>query len=393
MSSIERHPAGLTVPVTHSPPASAAGKSISSGSSRLPLSLTIVAAVLALAWFVSLRQSALFLVGIAMGGILAGARFGFTTGWRRLIEQRDASGVIAQLGLLAVAAAISMPLLALFPNDLMAALGPPSVSLLVGAFVFGAAMQIADGCGSGTLYKAGLGIPLNMAILPMFVIGSFLGSVHLDRWLSLGATAPIGLVNEVGPLPAFGLTLFGLILVGGLAVAWSRGASGRPAVWLDRRLLIAGVGLALLAALNLLLAGQPWGVVYGFGLWGAKLATAAGVFDPTANAFWSQTGNFNALSQTVFLDVTTITNLGILAGALWISARKAPSAAPMTGRQWAICLLAGFLLGYSSRLAFGCNVGAMVSGISTGSLHGWIWVALAFCGSLIGVRLRRHFGF
>ena len=56
-------------------------------------------------------------------------------------------------------------------------------------------------------------------------------------------------------------------------------------------------------------------------------------------------------------------------------------------------IIAGFLLGYSSRLAFGCNVGAMVSGISTGSIHGWIWVVMAFLGSLIGVRVRRYFGY
>jgi uncharacterized membrane protein YedE/YeeE len=66
------------------------------------------------------------------------------------------------------------------------------VSLLIGAFVFGLTMQIADGCGSGTLYKAGLGVPLNMGILPLFALGSFAGSVHLDRWLSLGQTEPVG---------------------------------------------------------------------------------------------------------------------------------------------------------------------------------------------------------
>jgi uncharacterized membrane protein YedE/YeeE len=58
-----------------------------------------------------------------------------------------------------------------------------------------------------------------------------------------------------------------------------------------------------------------------------------------------------------------------------------------------IGLVAGFFLGYSSRLAFGCNVGAMFSGISTGSLHGWLWVPLAFAGTLIGVRLRRRYQF
>ena len=378
-----------TVSISHSTPRSA-----SPSMARLPLTLTILACILALAWFVSLRQAVLFAVGLGMGGVLAGTRFGFTTGWRRLIEQRDATGVMAQIGLLAVAAAISMPLLAMFPGDLMAALGPPSISLLVGAFVFGAAMQIADGCGSGTLYKAGLGVPLNMAILPMFLVGSFLGSVHLDRWVSLGATAPVGLVNEYGAGGAFGLTIVGLVIAGALALAWSRrGGGDTPRPWLDRRMMIAGAALAVLAALNLIIAGQPWGVVYGFGLWGAKIATATGLFDPTANAFWSQPGNFNALTQSAFLDVTTITNLGILAGALWISARRSPSSKPLTANQWIIGLIAGFLLGYSSRLAFGCNVGAMVSGISTGSIHGWIWVVMAFMGSLIGVRLRRRFDF
>src|SRR3546814_11827432 len=91
--------------------------------------------------------------------------------------------------------------------------------------------------------------------------------------------------------------------------------------------------------LNLLIAGQPWGVVYGFGLWAAKVATAAGVFDPAANAFWSQPVNLNNLSQSVFLDVTSITNIGILAGALLVAAGKSSAAsrrAPLTTRQWVV---------------------------------------------------------
>ena len=51
---------------------------------------------------------------------------------------------------------VSIPLIASHP-ELSGAIAPLSVSLVLGAFVFGAAMQIADGCGSGTLYKAGLG--------------------------------------------------------------------------------------------------------------------------------------------------------------------------------------------------------------------------------------------
>jgi uncharacterized membrane protein YedE/YeeE len=48
-------------------------------------------------------------------------------------------------------------------------------------------------------------------------------------------------------------------------------------------------------------------------------------------------------------------------------------------------------MGYGARLAFGCNIGAMFSGIASASLHGWIWFAAAWVGSLIAIRLRPRF--
>ena len=357
---------------------------------RAPLALALLALFGWLLWSVSARQALLLLVGVGLGGTLAAARFGFTTGWRELVERKDPSGVYGQLLLLAVLSAVSMPMLAHFPET-QAALGPPSVSLLIGAFVFGLAMQISDGCGSGTLYKAGLGVPLNMAILPLFALGSFLGSVHLNGWLALGAAEPVGLVQQWGAGGALAATLAALALLAAGIGLWSgRRFSFKTT---PRRWLWGALLLALFAMLNLFIAGQPWGVVYGFGLWGAKAATALGLFDPSANAFWSDPGHAERLGQTLLLDVTSITNIGILAGALWVAPKAKGAARRLTGAQWAIGLLAGFVLGYSSRLAFGCNVGAMVSGISTGSLHGWLWVPMAFMGTLIGVRLRRRLGF
>jgi hypothetical protein len=357
---------------------------------RLPLAVAVLVLFGWLLWSVSARQALLLLVGVGLGWGLAAARFGFTTGWRHLIEQKDPSGVYGQIILLALLSALSMPMLAHFPET-QAALGPPSASLLVGAFVFGLCMQITDGCGSGTLYKAGLGVPLNMAILPVFALGSFMGTVHLNGWLSLGALPPVGLVSQWGAGGALAGTLVALSLVAIGVGRWSGTHLGVRSV--PRRWVWGAVVLALFAALNLFIAGQPWGVVYGFGLWGAKAMTALSLFDPTQNAFWSDPGHAERLQQTLLLDVTSITNIGILAGALWVAPKRPQEARALTGTQWAIGLLAGFVLGYSSRLAFGCNVGAMVSGISTGSLHGWIWVPMACLGTLIGVRLRRRWGF
>src|SRR5699024_21313 len=114
--------------------------------------------------------------------------------------------------------------------------------------------------------------------------------------------------------------------------------------WLNRKLLVGAVLLALLATVHLAIAGQSWGIVYGFGLWAAKVATATGIFDPGANAFWSEAVNMKTLHQSVFFDITSITNIGILAGALWIAFGKPRTKSrPLTTTQWTVTIIAGLL--------------------------------------------------
>ena len=82
---------------------------------RFPIAALAAAFVFVLAWHVSVRQAALFAIGVGMGAALAGARFGFTTGWRNLVVARDPRGVVGQAVLLGLAALGSMPLLAQSP--------------------------------------------------------------------------------------------------------------------------------------------------------------------------------------------------------------------------------------------------------------------------------------
>lgn len=343
----------------------------------------------AVTWIVGLRQGLLFAVGIGFGAVLAGVAFGFTTGWRAWIRDRDPTGFLAQLLAIALAMVVSIPLIA-SDSALTGAYGPLSVSLLLGAFVFGAAMQVADGCGSGTLYKVGLGNLFSVAVLPGFIAGSFLGAAHLDRWLALGALPPVALPQAIGVLP----TLLGqLALLGLIAAALWKFRRATTTRWQPRAIYAGAALLALLGVLNLVIAGQPWGIVYGLGLAGAKVAGAFG-YDLAANAFWGRPAQLAQVEQTLLADVTTITNLGLLYGA-FVAARRRGTACPpaaATGRQWLAAVVAGLVLGYSARLAFGCNIGAFFSGISTGSLHGWVWFAAAFAGSLAGVKLRAALG-
>jgi uncharacterized protein len=49
-------------------------------------------------------------------------------------------------------------------------------------------------------------------------------------------------------------------------------------------------------------------------------------------------------------------------------------------------------MGYGARLTNGCNIGAYVSGVGTGAISGWVWLAIALIGSYAGVKIRPLFG-
>ena len=346
------------------------------------LALSLAVAVLAGA-----RYGFILMIGLGFGIVLEGLRFGFAGPWRAMILRREAGGLLAQLLAIALVAVVAFPLLASNPGELTGAHAPVGIAMIGGAFVFGIAMQLVLGCGSGTLVNAGSGNVVSLVALPFFAIGSFLGASHLFWWTDLGTLPTVAFSGTSGLIG----TLAALTALAG--VVWWRASPGGRAM--PRRLVLAAVAVAALAILNLVVSGQPWGVVYGLGLWVAKAVSLAGA-DLSANAFWGAAGNMERVQQSLLTDVTSLTNIGIIAGAFVVAAWRGGLQDPLPklpARAWIATVIAGLALGYSSRLAFGCNVGAFFSGISTGSLHGWVWFGAAFLGSVLGVRLRAVLGF
>ena len=363
-----------------------ASPAVTPGFQRAALIGAAIAVVALVALFVGARFALFLAIGLGFGVALEGLRFGFAGPWRAMILRRDPAGLIAQLVAIALVACVAIPLITANPTELAGAHAPVGFAMIGGAFVFGICMQVVLGCGSGTLVNAGSGNPVSLVALPFFAIGSFAGAFHLFWWTDLG-TAPLVVFSGTGGLA---VTLVGLAAVG--AFIWWKAAPENRRV--PRRLWIAAAVVAALALANLIVAGQPWGVVYGLGLWAAKGASILGA-DLSGSGFWMAPVNQERLAQSVLTDVTSLTNIGIIAGACLVATWRAGlgDALPrLPLRAWIAAIVAGFLLGYSSRLAFGCNVGAFFSGVSTGSLHGWVWFAMAFAGSVVGVRLRPRLG-
>jgi uncharacterized membrane protein YedE/YeeE len=376
----------------------------------VPLSFAVVAIGLGTAYLaaaVSWRQAALFLVGGAAGVILHHAAFGFTSAWRVFITDRRGDGLRAQMLMLAVACAVFVPLIAssqFLGSPVRGSLAPLGLSVVVGAFLFGLGMQLGSGCASGTLYTAGAGHTRMLVTLAAFIAGSVLGVAHFSWWTAAPAVRAVSLVSMLGPAVALASTLALLGAIAGGSALLERRRHGRlltPAtsaahgwqrVWRGPWPLAAGaLGLAAVNIATLMLAGRPWGVTSAFALWGSKALAAMGVA-VDAWPYWST--RLAELHASVFNDITSVMDIGIMLGALAASAaagRFAPVwRVPL--RSLTAAILGGLLLGYGARIAYGCNIGAFFSGVASGSLHGWVWFIAAFAGNIVGTQLRPLFG-
>ncbi|WP_368607807.1 YeeE/YedE family protein [Pseudomonas fulva] len=381
-------------------------------SRRLGAPLVALGLLMAGAWFLDVnagfKQVLLLLLGAALGLTLYHAAFGFTSAWRVFINERRGAGLRAQMVMLALAVLLFFPALAagnLFGNPVTGLVAPAGVSVVFGAFIFGIGMQLGGGCASGTLFTVGGGNARMLVTLLFFIIGSVTATHHADWWFALPSLPATSIVQAWGLVPALlvSLGVFGLIAWvtvhlekrrhGGLEQPEQHGRAGLqrfvrgpwPLVW-------GAVALAVLNYATLALAGRPWGITSAFALWGAKVLDSRGV-QVSSWVFWQAPANAKALASPVWQDVTTVMDLGIVLGALLaagLAGRFAPSLKiPLPSLIAAVN--GGLLLGYGSRLAYGCNIGAYFSGIASGSLHGWLWLIAAYMGNVVGVRLRPAF--
>jgi uncharacterized protein len=351
------------------------------------------------------RMVALLGLGLLLGLTLYHATFGFASAYRRLIETGDTRAIRAQLVMLAVATLLFAPVLAQgswFGRDVVGAVAPAGVPVAVGAFLFGIGMQLAGGCGSGTLFSAGAGQLRMLLTLAAFCAGSFWASLHMDLWDRLPAPGAIALGERFGWPLAVALQLVVIAVLFALLWRWrGREEVAEPSGTSVAARMLRGpwslaAGALLLAGLNfltLITAGHPWTITWAFTLWGAKTALLFG-WDPQGEAFWSAGFQAYALDSSVFADVTSVMDFGIVLGAFAAAAlagryraRYGPSA-----RAALAALAGGIAMGYGARIAFGCNIGAFFSGVASTSLHGWLWILAALPGSWIGVRLRPWFG-
>ncbi len=379
---------------------------------RVPLVVSTLIAV-ALTGYVwsahGAKPGVLLLLGLGLGVALFHSRFGFTSAWRQLVAVGNGSGLRAHALLLGTTATLFALLIGtgtgVFGSVPAPSAGPLGVGLLIGSFVFAVGMQLGGACASGTLFAVGSGQSSIVFTLGGFVAGSTLAAWQFGLWKDLPALQPVVMADHIGWFGSWAVTMLALALIVLVSrrvqarrnppptgpVPSARGAAAR--VLRGSWPLAAGaLALSVLGAGVLLVSGGAWGVTSAFALWGSELVRALGGH-PETWAFW-QGGNAATLSGAVLADKNSLTDIGIMIGAA-VAAALGGTWTLHRGVPWrtaVAAVLGGVLMGIGARLAGGCNIGAYLAGIASGSLSGWVWGAVAILGTWAGLRLRPLFG-
>lgn len=152
--------------------------------------------------------------------------------------------------------------------------------------------------------------------------------------------------------------------------------------------VIGAILLSVFQIVTLATTGNSWGVSGAFANWGAWLYRAVGG-NVDKWYYFSTPGAQATLNGGFLNDPGSIRNLGIILGALMATllASQFKIKKIKSKKQVVAAIIGGLLMGYGARISFGCNIGALYSGIASLSLSGWVFGLFLFLGAMIGSKL------
>jgi len=358
-----------------------------------------ICAVLSVVFYYSnaLNSVAILFLGALLGATLNYFHFGFSSSFRTLIGQHRTLGMRAIIMMLGIAVLLFFPFLLLGDINGQTYTGlvrPLSLGVIVGAVMFGVGMQIGCGCTSGTLNKLGQLQTLAIPTLLFMIVGGTLASASFEHWRHWPTLPPFAFQTEFDWYTGLSIQLL-MLSTAYLLFHWiekKRHGSAEPLYHqkAPKHLHPFASAAILLAMLNTILfglTGTPWSIATIFPYWGVQLIELLSI--PIDWSFWEYTmENHNQFARGLFANQVSLTTMGVIIGALVVSLIHPRDKVPLSANNMLASAIGGLLMGYGAVLASGCNIGALFSGIASGSLHGWVWFACALIGNYVGLKLR-----
>ncbi|EAY10488.1 YeeE/YedE family protein [Trichomonas vaginalis G3] len=290
---------------------------------------------------------------------------------------------------------------------------PIGICLVIASFTFGIGMQLGSGCASGTFLGIGKGLLKAWVVFPFFVMGStFAASTPMYEWWSnlpkfheptvigygytlliLGVTWILTFIpdyirkrNREKILESpIGITP--LITINESQDTLSHVESEwdePPKAWYFYEIYAVICGICL--ALFYLCTGSMIGITIIFSQIGGSILKLCGVHVENWPFYKDYPLPNNFYNHPIFVSDIYLTISAFVAAQIkgdfgrhqkkgWIEYVKA--------------VFGGFLMGIGERMTKGCNIGALTSGVTSSSVHGFIWLLFALFGSGLTCHITR----
>ncbi len=401
--------------------------------------LGAVIAILTLYFGHSLQKPKLMVAllgGFLIGYTLTRSRFGFAGGIKRIYVRGEGSLTKAILIALAVTAVLyGIVQYAAYTKGAVPAFSAKSgegiipgtqnvymanIGTVIGGFVFGIGMIIAGGCASGTLSDFGEGEGHAIIAFPLFVLFTIPG--HLLR--EIVDRNPIGKIGVKGYLPnyfgylgALLVTLLALFVLYYITKKYEKKRKAERTylqpksdyldfekeledtvempsgfwalyhkVFVERWSFKTGAFvLSVVSAGLLIFNGKAWGVTSAFTQIAVWFCNLFGIkfTDPAFNSINA------AISKGILTQGGVILDIGIVIGAFvsFLMAGRFKFNFKFNPRNAFLFGLGGLLMGFGSRFAKGCNIGALYSSIPNFSISGWVFLVAISLGAVVSLKI------
>ncbi len=384
---------------------------------RTIASAVILAGLLGLAYVLSTKEGAStapisLLIGLSLGIVLERGRFCFYCIFRDGIEDKNTTGLLSVFAAIAAGALGYAIVFGQFlPNTStdrlppLAHIGPSSIPLALGAFLFGLGMTLSGACISGHLYRIGQGylraIPALIGTIIGFGIAFLLWNPIYLNFISDSPT--IWLPHNFGYAGSLLLTLVIVTLLSVLAI--KKGINSEPIsgersekitfraihqkLIVDRWNPLVTGGLVGLIGTIAYLRVEPLGVTRQISTTTRNLTLDNGIGPETLNGLDKMAGCIALVSDVITNNGWLLIGLvgASLAAAIAGNRFKLSAITPVNATT---ALVGGILLGFGSMISLGCTIGVLLSGTQAFALSGWIFFGAVFLGVWTGIKLKFH---
>ena len=367
------------------------------------------------------RNGFLVLLSGLFGFILKFGPFGYTCTFKSMIVKQDFSEyrdmlIMLFTGTLLCSIFEMFPLRPLFPTNPDAKLSDSSarigLSLVIGSFLFGIGMQLGSGCASGTFVGIGGGFLKAYVVLPFFIIGATIFTLNpfYHFWSKLPKTEKEVTIPFYCTLLIL-LALYGITLLIDFLkekkkkdrkelisddngdtkqlippenekdtekdIKEKEESKSTIKLYSSLHNVIVAVSIGIVISLFYLCVGSMIGVMGVFSYIGAYFLKLFGATPEKWDFFDGQLPK-NMFDETIFNSDLLMAMGAFVAASIKGVFGKSQNKGAM---EYVKGMIGGLLMGMGARMAGGCNIGAMTSGITSSSLHGFIWMFSAILGS------------